>query len=107
MSWKNDVWLAPRGSSIDSFPLKMSPRQNRDNRELCYLILPCVHVNVNSSYTKSFVFNKLLPVAAPKTLQLQSIAYGLVSTWRHIGGGWRRFRGLACSTFQTCILNSH
>jgi len=32
MSWMNDGWLALRGSSVESFPFRMSPTVNRDNR---------------------------------------------------------------------------
>jgi len=41
---------------------------NRDNRDkLCYPVSPCVRVNMNSTYIKSFAFDKLLAAAAPKT----------------------------------------
>jgi len=30
----NDGWLALRGSSVESFPFRMSPAVNRDNREV-------------------------------------------------------------------------
>jgi len=53
--------------------------------KLCYPILPCVRVNVNSSYIKSFAVVKLL-VATAKTL---STGFDFEAYRR-----WRRFREL-------------
>jgi len=61
---ENDVWLALRGSSIESFPFIMNPTVIIV--KLCSPILICVHVNVNSSCIQSFAVDKLLAAAAPK-----------------------------------------
>ena len=50
---------------------------------LCYPILPCVRVNMNSSYIKSFAVDKLLAVVAPKTLATPVIS---LATGFRLGG---------------------
>jgi len=50
-----------------SFPFRMSPTANRNNREVVLSDFAlCMCVNVNSSYIKSFAVDKLLAAAAPK-----------------------------------------
>jgi len=34
VSWMNDSWLALRGSSVESFPFRMSLIVNRDSRKV-------------------------------------------------------------------------
>jgi len=34
MSWMNDGWLALRDSSAESFPFRIGPAVNRDNRRV-------------------------------------------------------------------------
>jgi len=70
----NDSWLALRGSSVESFPFRMGPAVNRDNREVVLSDFAYGRVNVNSSYIKSFAVDKLLAAAAPKRSWLHSIA---------------------------------
>jgi len=66
MSWMNDGCLALRGASVESFPFKIGPAVNRDNREVALSDLDFCACECESSYIKSFAVDKLLAAAAPK-----------------------------------------
>ena len=79
----NDSCLALRGSSVESFSFKISPTVNRDNREVVLSDLPCVLVNVNSSYIKSLAVDKLYWRRRRQNLSDSS---RWLSDWFRLGG---------------------
>jgi len=67
MSWTNDSWLALRGSSVQSFPFRMSTTVNCDNREVVLSDFAlCVCQCEFQLYIKSFAVDKLLAATVPK-----------------------------------------